>query len=47
MNCSFKAPVVYTAMHGVGAGYVDRAVESCGFKPLVHVMEQRGESLYV
>ena len=40
----FKKPVVYTAVHGVGADYIDRAVKVAGFAPLVHVKEQRGIS---
>ncbi len=36
-------PVVYTAMHGVGADYVDAAFRRAGFRPLIHVEEQRGK----
>ena len=34
---------VYTAMHGVGADYIDMAFEQCGFKAVNHVKEQRGQ----
>lgn len=42
-NEEYKESIVYTAMHGVGANFIDRAMEIAGFKPLVHVKEQRGE----
>jgi len=43
LNQAYEGPpLVYTAMHGVGADYVDRAIAAAGFKqPVVHVKEQR------
>ena len=43
INSRLDVPIVYTAMHGVGADYVDRAVRVAGFRPLVHVPAQRGK----
>jgi phosphomannomutase len=43
MNEKCSKTIVYTAMHGVGANYIDQAVAAAGFKPLVHVQEQRGK----
>eukprot|EP00094_Tigriopus_californicus_P008514 TCALIF_08206-PA protein Name:"Similar to PGM2 Phosphoglucomutase-2 (Homo sapiens)" AED:0.04 eAED:0.04 QI:1733/0.87/0.77/1/0.87/0.88/9/0/593 len=42
-NEEYKESIVYTAMHGVGANFIDRALETAGFKALVHVKEQRVE----
>ena len=42
MNSKYKGRIVYTAMHGVGADYIDKAFEIAGFQPVIHVKEQRG-----
>jgi len=44
MNGNFKGRIVYTAMHGVGASYIDRAFQVAGFLPVIHVKEQKGRS---
>ena len=44
MNKNFGSQkIVYSAMHGVGAEYIDRAFEATGFQPVVQVVEQKGE----
>ncbi len=42
MNRAFDENIVYTAMHGVGADYLDQAFDKAGFQPVLHVKEQRG-----
>ena len=42
MNRGSGVKIVYSAMHGVGANFVDRAFEVAGFNPVVHVKKQRG-----
>ena len=42
MNRNFEGKIVYTAMHGVGADYIDQAFATAGFQPVIHVKEQRG-----
>ena len=45
MNTRYKGKIVYTAMHGVGADFVDEAFEASGFRnTIIHVKEQRGKS---
>merc|ERR1712223_20166 len=41
MNSKFDKKIVYSAMHGVGASYIDRAFATAKFAPVVHVQEQR------
>ena len=42
INANYKGKIVYTAMRGVGANYVDRAFSTANFQPVLHVKEQRG-----
>ena len=42
MNKKCKRKIVYTAMHGVGAKFIDQAFEATGFDPVIHVKEQKG-----
>ena len=42
MNQNCKQKIVYTAMHGVGSDFIDKAFEATGFDPVIHVKEQRG-----
>ena len=42
MNQNCKRKIVYTAMHGVGSDFIDKAFEATGFDPVIHVKEQRG-----
>ena len=42
MNENFDKKIVYSAMHGVGADYVETAFRTAGFSSLVHVQEQKG-----
>ncbi len=41
MNAGFKKKVVYSAMHGVGASYIDQAFSMAKFAPVLHVDDQR------
>ena len=41
LNSDFSQKIVYTAMHGVGASYIDHAFETVKFKPVIHVSEQK------
>ena len=43
MNQSCRRKIVYTAMHGVGSDFIDKAFEATGFDPVIHVKEQRGK----
>ena len=42
MNRGSGVKIVYSAMHGVGANFVDKAFEVAGFNAVVHVKKQRG-----
>ena len=42
MNEGSGVEIVYSAMHGVGANFLDRAFKVAGFSPVVHVKKQRG-----
>ena len=44
-NAGFKGRIIYTAMHGVGANYIDRAFQVAGFMPVIHVKEQKGKNV--
>jgi phosphomannomutase len=37
--------IVYSAMHGVGADFIDQAFRLAGFPPVIHVRTQRGKRL--
>ena len=41
LNSNLSRKIIYSAMHGVGAIYVDRAFDTVRFKPVIHVSEQR------
>lgn len=43
INCNAKSDIrfVYSAMHGVGYKFVEKALECVKLKPLIPVMEQR------
>lgn len=41
MNSKFDKKIVYSAMHGVGASYIDRAFATAKFAPVVQVAEQQ------
>ena len=41
LNSDLSQKIIYTAMHGVGATYIDRAFETVKFKPVIHVSEQK------
>jgi len=41
MNQSCRRKIVYTAMHGVGSDFIDKAFKATGFDPVIHVKEQR------
>jgi phosphomannomutase len=41
LNEGFKRNIVYTAMHGVGAAFIDQAFAMAKFRPVVHVPEQQ------
>lgn len=41
MNSNFKLKIVYSAMHGVGSSFIDRAFATANFSPVVHVHEQK------
>ena len=43
MNRKYQGKIVYTAMHGVGANFIDQAFKVSGFQPVMHVKEQRGK----
>lgn len=42
-NCNAESDIrfVYSAMHGVGYPFVEKAIETANLKPLVPVQEQR------
>ena len=42
MNGGSAVKIVYSAMHGVGADFLDRAFRVAGLGPVVHVKKQRG-----
>ena len=42
MNAGSGVKIVYSAMHGVGADFLDRAFKVAGLSPVVHVKKQRG-----
>ena len=42
MNGGSAVKIVYSAMHGVGADFLDRAFRVAGLSPVVHVKKQRG-----
>ena len=42
MNGGSGVKIVYSAMHGVGADFLDRAFKVAGLGPVVHVKKQRG-----
>ena len=42
MNGGSGVKIVYSAMHGVGADFLDRAFKVVGLRPVVHVKKQRG-----
>ena len=41
MNSKFKLKIVYSAMHGVGSSFIDRAFATANFAPVVHVDDQK------
>ena len=41
LNCNLSHKIIYSAMHGVGAAYIDKAFDTVHFKPVIHVSEQR------
>ena len=41
LNQKFDGKLVYTAMHGVGANYIDCAFSVAGFNAVIHCKEQR------
>lgn len=41
LNANFAQKIVYSAMHGVGASFIDRAFSSANFPPVVHVEDQK------
>ena len=45
MNAGSGVKMVYSAMHGVGADFLDRAFKVAGLSPVVHVKKQRGSYL--
>ena len=47
LSSGMKHNLVYTAMHGVGSEFIDRAAMETGFKPVIHVKEQRGNAIIV
>ncbi len=43
MNERSCAKIVYSAMHGVGSNFIDKAFAAAGLQPVHHVKQQRGE----